>query len=103
VSGGYVLEEEGGSIDVTAGALTQIVQRAAESVEGARIRRPRRGLDLRVEEGRARVELELAVRYGIVLPDLARDVQARVAEALSTMVDLDVEAVDVSIEELEGI
>ena len=103
MSGGYVLEEEGGSIDVTAGALTQIVQRAAESVEGARIRRPRRGLDLRVEEGRARVELELAVRYGIVLPDLARDVQARVAEALSTMVDLDVEAVDVSIEELEGI
>ena len=103
MSGGYVLEEEGGSIDVTAGALAQIVQRAAESVEGARIRRPRRGLDLRVEEGRARVELELAVRYGIVLPDLARDVQARVAEALSTMVDLDVEAVDVSIEELEGI
>ena len=102
MSGGYVLEEEGGSIDVTAGARAQIVQRAAESVEGARIRRPRRGLDLRVEEGQARVELELAVRYGIVLPDLARDVQARVAEALSTMVDFDVEAVDVSIEELEG-
>ena len=102
MSGGYVLEEEGGSIDVTAGAPTQIVQRAAESVDGARVRRPRRGLDLRLEDGRARVELELAVRYGIVLPDLARDVQERVAEALSTMVDLDVEAVDVSIEELEG-
>jgi uncharacterized alkaline shock family protein YloU len=103
VSDGYVLQEDGGSIDVTSGALAQIVQRAAESVEGARIRRPRRGLDLRLEDGRARVELELAVRYGIVLPDLARDVQERVAEALSTMVDLDVEAVDVSIEELEGI
>jgi uncharacterized alkaline shock family protein YloU len=99
---GYVLREESGSIDVTPGALAQIVQQAAESVEGARVRRPRRGLDLRLEDSRVRVELELAVRYGIVLPDLARDVQARVAEALTTMVSLDVEAVDVSIEELEG-
>ena len=103
MSDGYVLREDGGSIEVTPGALAQIVQRAAESVDGARVRRPRRGLDLRLEDGRARVELELAVRYGIVLPDLARDVQARVADALTAMVDLDVEAVDVSIEELEGV
>ena len=103
MSDGYVLQEESGSIDVTAGALAQIVQRAAESVDGARVRRPRRGLDLRLDDGRARVELELAARYGAVLPDLARDVQERVAEALATMVDLDVEAVDVSIEELEGV
>ena len=102
MSDDYVLRDEGGSIEVTAGALAQIVQRAAESVEGARVRRPRRGLDLHLEDGRAHVELELAVRYGTVLPDLARDVQARVADALSAMVDLDVEAVDVSIEELEG-
>ena len=102
MSEGYVLREDGGSIEVTQGALAQIVQQAAESVEGARVRRPRRGLDLRLEDGRAHVELELAVRYGIVLPDVARDVQARVAEALTTMVALEVEAVDVSIEELEG-
>ena len=101
MSDGYVLREDGGSIDVTAGALAQIVQRAVESVEGARVRRPRRGLDLRLEDGRAHVELELAVRYGVVLPEAARDVQARVAEALAAMVDLDVEAVDVSIEERE--
>jgi uncharacterized alkaline shock family protein YloU len=102
MSDGYVLEEAGGSIEVTPGALAQIVQQAAESVEGARVRRPRRGLDVRVDDGHVRVELELAVRFGIVLPDLARDVQARVAEALGTMVALEVEAVDVSIEELEG-
>ena len=97
-----MLQEDGGSITVTPSALAQIVQQAAESVEGARVRRPRRGLDLQLEDGQARVELELAVRYGVVLPDLARDVQAQVADALATMVDLDVEAVDVSIEELEG-
>ena len=102
MSDGYVLREDGGSIEVTPGALAQIVQRAAESVDGARVRRPRRGLDLRLDDGRARVELELAARYGAVLPDLARDVQERVADALTTMVELDVTAVDVSIEELEG-
>ena len=102
MSDGYVLREESGSIDVTPGALAQIVQQAAESVDGARVRRPRRALDLSLEDSHVRVELELAVRYGIVLPELARDVQARVAEALATMVALEVEAVDVSIEELEG-
>jgi uncharacterized alkaline shock family protein YloU len=102
MSDGHVLQEDGGSISVTPGALGQIVQRAAETVEGARVRRPRRGLDLHVDDGRVRVELELAARYGIVLPDLARDVQERVAEALASMVELDVQSVDVSIEELEG-
>ena len=93
---------DGGAVRITDAALTQIVVRAAESVQGTRVRRPRRHLDVAIEDGRARVELELAARYGAVLPDLARDVQERVADALSTMVDLDVEAVDVSIEELEG-
>jgi uncharacterized alkaline shock family protein YloU len=47
------------------------------------------------------VELELAVSYGHVLPELAREVQARVAAALTTMCGVDVTAVDVSVEELE--
>jgi uncharacterized alkaline shock family protein YloU len=102
MSDGHVLREDGGSINVTPSALEQIVQRAAETVEGARVRRPRRGLDLRVDDGRVQVEVELAAGYGIVLPDLARDVQERIAEALATMVELDVQSVDVSIEELEG-
>jgi uncharacterized alkaline shock family protein YloU len=102
MSEGHVLQQDGGSINVTPAALAQIVQRAAESVDGARVRRPRRGLDVHVDDGRARVELELAARYGTVLPDLARDVQERVANALTTMIDLDVQSVDVSIEELEG-
>src|SRR5919199_1703308 len=62
MSDGYVLQEEGGSINVTSSALAQIVQRAAESVDGARVRRPRRGLDLRLDDGRAHVDLELAAR-----------------------------------------
>ena len=54
-----------------------------------------------VDGGRAAVSLELAVRHGVVLPDLAHAVQERVAAALGTMCGLDVDRVDLAIEELE--
>ena len=98
----HVLREAGGTISIAPSALTQVVQHAAETVEGARLRRRKRGLELRVVDGRAKVEVELAVRFGLVLPELARAVQDRVADALTGMCGLEVEAVDVSIEELDG-
>jgi uncharacterized alkaline shock family protein YloU len=65
------------------------------------VRRPRRGLEIELADGHARVELELAARIGLVLPDVAREVQERVTGALETMCGLVVDAVDVSVEELE--
>ena len=88
-------------VKVTDAAVTQIVVKAAEVVEGARVRRPRRHLDVEIDAGSARVELELTVAYGKVLPEVARDVQERVAAALGTMCDVTVSAVNVSVEELD--
>ena len=87
-------------VQITDGALAQIVVRAAESVAGARVRKPRRKLAVEIGDGRAHVGLELAVEYGLVLPDVAEDVQARVADALRRMCEVDA-VVDVSIEELD--
>ena len=87
-------------VKVTDAVVTQIVVRAAETVEGARVRRPRRHLAVELDDGEARVELELAVSFGRVLPEVARDVQERVADALGTMCGVNVKAVDVSVEEL---
>jgi uncharacterized alkaline shock family protein YloU len=98
---GHELTGPGGTITVTSAALTQIVVRAAERADGARVRRPRRGLEIELANGHARVELELAARFGLVLPDVAREVQERVSGALETMCGLVVDAVDVSVEELE--
>ena len=86
-------------VTVTPAALTQLVVRAAEQVDGVRVRLPlpRR----RIEFRDGSVTLELTVRYGLVLPDVAREVQRSVCEALSGMMGLQVNAVDVSIEELE--
>jgi uncharacterized alkaline shock family protein YloU len=100
MSDSYVLDGAGGSITVTPGALAAIVRGAAESVDGARVRR-RRGLDIDVEDANARVELSLAAEYGVAIPELARDVQERVAAALAAMCTLTA-SVDVTIEELDG-
>ena len=97
----HELTGPGGTITVTPAALTQIVVHAAELADGARVRRPRRGLEIELVHGHARVELELAARFGRVLPEVAREVQERVSGALETMCGLVVDAVDVSVEELE--
>ncbi len=89
-----------GSIAISRTALSRLVVRAAEQVDGVRVRRPRRGLRIDVAGGHARVSLELTARRGVVLPELGRAVQEQVAEALATMLEVKVDAVDVSIEEV---
>jgi uncharacterized alkaline shock family protein YloU len=97
-----IVQTELGRVAVAPRALQRAVVRAAEAVDGARVRRPRRGLRVEVAEGRARVSLELAVRQGLVLPETAKAVQERVAEALATMLEVRVDAVDIAIEEIEA-
>lgn len=98
---GHVIPGPHGPIRIGGDALSALVVTAAERVGGARVRRPRRGLDVTVTAGRARVELELAAAYGHVLPELGQAVQAGVAAALRESAGLAVEAVDVSFEELD--
>jgi uncharacterized alkaline shock family protein YloU len=86
----------GPGVEISDGAFAALVVRAAESVEGARVRRPRK-----VELDRDRLDLSLAARYDLVLPQLARDVQARVHEAVETMCGIRLAAVDVTVEELD--
>ena len=83
------------SVAISDNALQQIVVGAAEQVDGVRVRK-RRG----VQPKDGHVSLWLAARYGVVLPEAARDVQERVAEALHEMCELDVQ-VDVTIEEID--
>jgi uncharacterized alkaline shock family protein YloU len=97
----YSIRTDAGTISVTPSALCELVVHAVEGVAGLRVRRPRRGLDVDVSNGAARVEIELAARYGLVLPELAREAQERIAAAIETMCGLEVGAVDVTIEELD--
>ena len=54
-----------------------------------------------MQDGRARVSVELTARYGTVLPEVAAAVQGNVAAALRDSAGLEPDAVDVTIEELE--
>lgn len=98
---GYVVDGPLGRIELPGATLASLVVLASERVDGARVRRPRRGLDVELEDGRVRVEVELAAAAGAVLPELARDVQTSVADALRQMAGLEVASVDVSVEELD--
>jgi len=91
-----------GTVSISPAALSQLIVRAAERIEGARVRRPRRALAVEIADGRARVALELAARRGVVLPELARAVQESVASALQAMCEVEVTAVDVSVEDVEA-
>jgi uncharacterized alkaline shock family protein YloU len=96
-----LVQERGGSVRVSEAALTEIVRRAVASVEGARLRKGRRRLGVEIAGGRARAELQLVVAYGRVLPEVSAAVQERVADALARMCDVEVDAVDVTVEELD--
>lgn len=98
---GHTIAGPGGTIRIEGDALAALVVAAAEHVDGTRVRRPRRGLTVAISNGRARIEVELAVRYGSSLPELGAAVQQAVAEALRVSAGLEVDAVDVAIEELD--
>jgi uncharacterized alkaline shock family protein YloU len=95
------LPGDGGALRVATAAVAQIVAQAAESVEGVRVRKPRRRIDVSLDDGRARVTLSLSLTYGSVIPDAARAVQERVGAAVGQMCGCDVEAVDVAVEGLD--
>ena len=85
---------------VSEAALSEIVRRAVASVDGASLRKGRRRLGVELEDGRACAELQLVVAYGRVLPDVCTAVQQQVADALAQMCEVEVAAVDVTVEEL---
>jgi uncharacterized alkaline shock family protein YloU len=95
-----VLRRPEGAITVARAVLERLVVRAAQSVDGARVRRPKRSVQVDHGEGRASVSLELAVENGVPVPGLALAVQERVAEAVAATSGLEVERVDISVEEI---
>jgi uncharacterized alkaline shock family protein YloU len=89
-----------GSITLTAAALTELAARAARSVDGVRLRRPRRAVEIAPVDGAVSVSLELGATHGEPLPELARAVQERVGRALAQATGLEVAQVDVEIAEI---
>jgi uncharacterized alkaline shock family protein YloU len=60
----------------------------------------RRGVRVAHEDGATRIEIHLAVAWGVAIPDLGREVQSRVREYLLRMADVDPVVVDVTIDDV---
>ena len=95
-----VVEGKLGRIELPSAALASLVVRAAESVPGVRVRRPRRGLEIAVDGDRAAVQVGVVGPLDGVLPDVGVRVQRSIADALRASVSLDA-SVSVVFEELE--
>ena len=91
-----------GEIAVPPAVLAQLVARAAESVDGVRVRRPRRGVSVELAGGGCRVSVALSARQGMQLPELGEAVQERIAEVVEGMLELEPRTVDVAIEEIDA-
>lgn len=90
-----VLTTEAGKVTVPGHVLVAIAVRAAETVEGVRVRR-RRAVDLE----RRHVRLSVSARRGEPLVEVAERVQEAVAGALHSMCGIDTK-VDVAVGALE--
>jgi uncharacterized alkaline shock family protein YloU len=90
-----ILTTKSGTITVPEGVLVGIAVRAAEGVEGVRVRR-RRTVDV---EARV-VRLAVATRRGEPVVELAEQAQEAIASALKTMCGIDAK-VDIAVSELE--
>ena len=89
-----------GTVTVAPAVLERLVVQAAQSVQGARVRRPKRSVEVSHGNRRAAVSFELSVEGGVPVPEVARAVQERVAGAVAATSGLEVESVDVSVEEI---
>jgi uncharacterized alkaline shock family protein YloU len=59
-----------------------------------------KGVRIVDDDGRVRVELHLAVEWGVSIPEVGREVQQRVVAYLERMAKIDPEAVDVIVDEI---
>jgi uncharacterized alkaline shock family protein YloU len=84
-------------------ALDRLVREAAERVDGVEAVHARRGVRIAVEpEREVVVAIGIVARTGVVLPDVARGVQAGIGEVVETVLEPRSLRVDVAIEEVAG-
>ena len=88
---------------ITQEALDGAAAAAAGAVEGVevasrRFARPRgRGAHVEVAGERVSARIEIACRFGTVVPQAAAEVQRRVADTLRTLTALEVDGIDVDV------
>jgi uncharacterized alkaline shock family protein YloU len=90
---------------ISSDVLASYAADAARDVDGLRgfvesTLHRHKGVRVLEAEGGVRLELHIAVDWGASIPDVAREIQRRVAGYLAQMASIEVEAVDVVVDEI---
>jgi uncharacterized alkaline shock family protein YloU len=85
---------------ISSDILASYAADAAGDVDGVRGLSRHRGVRIEQENGLVRVELHLTVDWGASIPDIGTEVQRRVADYLTRMANIELEAVDVVVDEI---
>jgi uncharacterized alkaline shock family protein YloU len=95
----FAVDGPHGRIELTGGTLASVVARAAESVPGVRVRRPRRGVDVAVDGSSADVVVRMTGPLDGILTEVGESAQHAIADVVGAMTGLAV-SVDITFEEL---
>jgi len=90
---------------ISSDILASYAADAALEVEGVRglvesTLHRHKGVRVLEEDGRVRVELHLAIEWGVSIPDVGRKVQRGVSAYLARMASVALESVDVIVDEI---
>lgn len=112
ILGGIVLDARAGrripfaspahtDLGITEGAVRGLIRAAENTIPGLLIGRCR--LDGEITEPGApiRIDVEASVAYGISIPRLAGELRAEIANRLATHTDLNVTAIDITIQDVQ--
>ena len=91
-----ISEDEGGRVQISQAALEALVRRSAGPIEGVN----RFDVQLEKKEEALDVTLKMSVRQGVRIPELAREAQQSVREALEDMTGVKVENVTLLVSEI---
>lgn len=94
-----------GRASISSDVVASYAADAAREVSGVRglvdsLVHRHRGVRVLEGDGAVRVELHLALDWGVSAPDVGREVQKRVRDYLGRMADLEPASVDVVVEEI---
>jgi uncharacterized alkaline shock family protein YloU len=94
-----------GRASISSDVVASYAADAAREVSGVRglvdsLVHRHRGVRVLEGDGAVRVELHLALDWGVSAPDVGREVQKRVRDYLARMADLEPASVDVVVEEI---
>jgi uncharacterized alkaline shock family protein YloU len=94
-----------GHASISSDIVASYAADAAREVRGVRglvesLVHRHRGVRVVEGDGATRIELHLALEWGVSAPDVGREVQGRVRDYLGRMADLEPVSVDVVVEEI---